>query len=166
PGAVHHWAAQARPPEPAAPARAVPVERVPPVSIRCFGGFQMDIGGQPVELNTVRARARSALRLLAMQAGQAVHREVIIEALWPDLPPAAATRNLQVTISSVRGLLEPDSGRGKSQLLVRTGDAYAVAIPPGGYADTAVFTEAFQRWLRLRAGGTPREQAAALRAVL
>src|SRR5439155_14339511 len=61
-GAVHHWAAQPRASEPeAAPpaAPAVAVERTPPVSIRCFGGFQMDIGRQPVEINTVRARARS-----------------------------------------------------------------------------------------------------------
>src|SRR5439155_1702156 len=83
--------------------------------------------------------ARSALRLLAMQTGTAVHREVLIEALWPDLPAAAGTRNLQVTVSALRGLLEPDSERGKAQLLVRTGDAYGITLPPGGYADTKAY---------------------------
>jgi DNA-binding SARP family transcriptional activator len=113
----------------------------------------MEVGGRPVELSSVRARARSALRLLAMQAGQVVHREILIEALWPDLPPPAATRSLQVTVSALRGLLEPASERGKAQLLIRSGDAYGVALPPGGYADTTVFTEAVQRWKRIRRAG-------------
>jgi DNA-binding SARP family transcriptional activator len=136
-----------------APTPASTVDRVPPVWICCFGGFRMEVDGRPVQLSTVRARARSALRLLAMQTGQVVHREILIEALWPDLPPPAATRNLQVSISALRGLLEPESVRGKAHLLIRSGDAYGIALPPGGYADTTAFTEAVQRWKRIRRAG-------------
>jgi DNA-binding SARP family transcriptional activator len=71
-----------------------------------------------------------------------------------------------VTISALRGLLEPTSGRGKSQLLVRTGDAYAVALPPAGYADTIAFAAAIQSWQRLRLSGGMPEQVEALRAAL
>jgi DNA-binding SARP family transcriptional activator len=150
-------------------AQAPPVDEatdVPPVSIRCFGGFRMEIAGQPVDTTPVRARARAALRLLAMHAGRVVHREVLIEALWPDLSPAAATRNLQVTISTLRGLLEPGSERGKSQLLVRTGDAYGIAVPEGGYSDTLEFTNAVQRWHQVRHRGDRQAEVAALRAAL
>ena len=145
---VRRWAGDPEPEQPVVVHE--PAVPVPPVSIRCFGGFRMEVDGRPVDTARVRARARSALRLLAMQTGTAVHREVLIEALWPDLPAAAGTRNLQVTVSALRGLLEPDSERGKAQLLVRTGDAYGITLPPGGYADTKAFTAAVQSW---RTGG-------------
>jgi DNA-binding SARP family transcriptional activator len=139
---------------------------VPSVSIRCFGGFRMEIAGQPVDTTTVRAKARAALRLLAMHAGRVVHREVLIDSLWPGLPPDSATRNLQVTISTLRGLLEPGSLRGKQQLLVRTGDAYGIAVPDDGYADTLEFTNAVQRWNQVRHSGDRQAELAALRAAL
>ena len=162
---VRGWAGPASPaPDPVVVVREPPAP--PPVAIRCFGGFRMELGGEPVDTGPVRARARTALRLLAMQAGKAVHREVLIEALWPDLTPAAATRNLQVTISALRGLLEPDCERGKSALLVRTGDAYGIALPPDGYADTQAFTAAVQRWHRVRPSGDRPAGVEALRAAL
>jgi DNA-binding SARP family transcriptional activator len=147
-------------------ATVVAAEPVLAVNISCFGGFRMEVGGRVVDLSSVRPRARSALRLLAMQAGRFVHREVLIEALWSDLPPAAATRNLQVTISALRGLIEPYSGRGKAQLLVRSGDAYGIMLPPGGYADTTAFTDAAQRWQQMRRTGSFADEVDALRTAL
>ncbi|MDT4992109.1 MAG: hypothetical protein QOH97_2001 [Actinoplanes sp.] len=138
----------------------------PAVTIRCFGGFVMAVNGRVIDVSQVRPRARSALRLLAMQAGKFVHREVLTEALWSDLPPAAATRNLQVTISALRGLLEPASGRGKAQMLVRSGDAYGITLPPGSSADTTMFTEAVDRWQQLRRTGSFAAEVDAMRAAL
>jgi DNA-binding SARP family transcriptional activator len=164
---VRGWAGPASPaPDPVVVVREPPAPAPPPISIRCFGGFRMELGGEPVDTASVRARARTALRLLAMQAGTAVHREVLIEALWPDLTPVAATRNLQVTISALRGLLEPDCERGKSNLLVRTGDAYGIALPPDGYADTQAFTAAVRRWHHVRPSGDGPAEVEALRAAL
>jgi DNA-binding SARP family transcriptional activator len=157
-GVRRHWAG---PLDTDPPVSTVDVVR--PVSIRCFGGFAMDVAGVPVDVSTVRARARSALRLLAMQAGRAVHREVLIDALWPDLSPAAATRNLQVTLSTLRGLLRSAGG---APLLARTDDAYSIALPPGGYADTMAFDAAVQRWNRLRYGDDREAEIAALREAL
>jgi len=91
---------------------------------------------------------------------------VLIEALWSDLAPAAATRNLQVTISALRGVLEPESGRGRAQLLVRSGDAYGIVLPPGSYADTAAFSDAVQRWQQQRRAGSFASEVDAMRAAL
>jgi DNA-binding SARP family transcriptional activator len=161
-----HGAQAARPTNPAAEPVPAANQPVPSVSIRCFGGFRMEIAGQPVDTTTVRAKARAALRLLAMHAGRVVHREVLIDSLWPGLPPDSATRNLQVTISTLRGLLEPGSLRGKQQLLVRTGDAYGIAVPEDGYADTLEFSTAVQRWNQVRHSGNRPAELAALRAAL
>ncbi|HEX8629388.1 MAG TPA: BTAD domain-containing putative transcriptional regulator, partial [Catenuloplanes sp.] len=146
---------------------AVQVTEPAPVDITCFGGFRMHLAGRPVDLSAVRPRTRTALRLLAMQAGRPVHRETLIEALWPDLPPAAATRNLHVTLSSLRTFLEPGSPRGHSGLVARSGDAYRLALPEGGSSDVADFHAAVAtaRHARL-AGDTVAVHDALRRAVL
>ncbi|WP_203902110.1 BTAD domain-containing putative transcriptional regulator [Virgisporangium aliadipatigenens] len=136
------------------------------LDITCFGSFRLEIDGRPVDLSGVRARARSALRLLATHAGQQVHREVLIEALWPDLTPAAATRNLQVTISALRGLLDRATGPGRPSLLVRSGGSYGLALPPGGYCDVVAFHDAVGRWRRLRGGPDRAAEIATLREAL
>ncbi len=143
------WTADQPVPQPHVPAPRV-VERVAPISVWCFGGFRMAIGKQPLDLSPVRPRARTALHFLALRAGQPVHREALIEALWSDLSPEAATRNLHVAISSLRGYLEPERERGKAQMIVRAGEAYALALPSGAYADTVAFSDALDRWRQAR----------------
>jgi DNA-binding SARP family transcriptional activator len=153
-------------PAPVAVAVANPSREALRISITSFGGFRLEIDDRVVDLTEVRARARSALRLLAMQAGQMVHREKLIEALWPGLTPAAATRNLQVTISALRGLLDRACGPGGPALLVRSDSAYGLELPPGGYCDTVAFQAAVARWRRVRGGPDRAAEVGALREAL
>jgi DNA-binding SARP family transcriptional activator len=113
----------------------------PPLSLRLFGGFAMDVNGEAVDLGNVKPRARAALRLLALHAPRPVHREVLCAALWPEADADAATRNLQVAVSSLRQVLEPGAGRGAHTLLVRDGDAYRLALPEGAVVDLAQLRE-------------------------
>jgi DNA-binding SARP family transcriptional activator len=98
------------------------------VVVRALGGFTMTVGGRPVDLHGVRPRARAVLYLLALRAGQPIHREQLAVWLWPDADSRTAVRNLHVAMSSLRQLLEPDSGRGHHRILVRDGDAYLLAV--------------------------------------
>ena len=60
----------------------------------------------------VKPRVRSLMRLLALHGGDAVHRERVIECLWPDEGDLrTGLKNLQVAISSLRQLVEPGVGR-------------------------------------------------------
>ncbi|HEY7324208.1 MAG TPA: hypothetical protein VH520_05220, partial [Streptosporangiaceae bacterium] len=52
--------------------------------LRVLGGFELVIGGVPVDQFAVRPRARKALHLLAMQVGRPIHRDVLTQAVWPD----------------------------------------------------------------------------------
>jgi DNA-binding SARP family transcriptional activator len=99
-------------------------------------------GGQALDLASIKPRARSLLRLLAVHPGHALHRDAIVEALWPEHELAAGTRSLQVAVSSLRQLLEPGVGRGGSAFIVRQGDGYLLALPPGSSSDVAMFTDA------------------------
>lgn len=125
----------------------------PPVEIWCFGGFRMRIDGRPMVWSPVRPRTRTAMRLLAMYAGRLVHKETIIQALWPDVPAVAATHNMHVTLSSLRTFLEPGTPRGRSSLIVRDGDAYELALPAEGFHDVAAFCAALDAARRARIAG-------------
>ncbi|TMF41820.1 MAG: transcriptional regulator, partial [Chloroflexi bacterium] len=106
------------------------VRSAPSLSLRCFGGFSIAIKGRPVDLSAVKPRARAVLRLLAVHAGNPVHREVLQEAFWPDADAETGARNLHVAVSSLRSWLEPGVGRGGSSFLLREGDAYRLALRP------------------------------------
>jgi DNA-binding SARP family transcriptional activator len=117
---------------------------VPPVQpaaaqLRVLGGFGLTIGGVPVDESSVRLRARQTLHMLALHAGRSVHRDVLMQAIWPDSRPDAGCRNVHVAISSLRHLLEPDARRGQSLLLQRRGDSYSLILPSGSCCDLLDF---------------------------
>ncbi|HSL34414.1 MAG TPA: AAA family ATPase, partial [Candidatus Limnocylindrales bacterium] len=137
----------------------------PAVHVRTFGGFEISVDGSVVPLDAVRPRARSLLRLLAVHAGGAVHREVISTALWPEADGHAAARSLQVAISAVRGLFAEPLGATGGRLIVREGDAYRLAIPADS-VDVRRFDRAVTAARAARARGeiAPPDFAAALAA--
>jgi DNA-binding SARP family transcriptional activator len=137
--------------------------RPAPVSICCFGGFRVQLDGEPLDLSAIRPRARAVLRLLALHAGKPVHRDVLIDAFWPDGPVAAATRSLHVALSSLRNLLEASLPLGRPPLLRRDGDAYLLAVPSGGQVDVAAFRSAVDEAHRARLRGDQPARLAALR---
>jgi DNA-binding SARP family transcriptional activator len=122
------------------PSRSAPP--TPPTAFCCFGGLVVTRGGEPVDLSGVKPRARSLLRLLAIHPGRSLHREAIVEALWPEHEPVAGTRLLQVAVSALRQHLEPGVARGCSAFVVRDGDGYRLALPDGSTSDVAAFSEA------------------------
>ena len=129
-----------------------PSRAVPPLTIRCFGGFAIAIKGRPVDMSAIKPRARAVLRLLAVHAGNAVHREVLQLAFWPDADAETGGRNLHVAVSSLRQLLEPGVTRGGSSFLLRDGDAYRLVLPVDADVDLLLFSRALAagRVARLR----------------
>ena len=118
---------------------------VPPLEVRCFGAFSIAVGGRSLDLAALKPRPRAVLRLLAVNAGRPVHREVIQDALWPDADPEAGARSLHVALSALRRELGPAAGRGSREILLRDGDAYRLAIPGGSRVDVLAFEEAMIR---------------------
>ncbi len=76
------------------------------VHLVCFGAFRILLRGLPVDLDLLRPRARALLRILALEHGNNVHRERLIDALWPGEALDVGTRRLQVAVSSVRHVLQ------------------------------------------------------------
>ncbi len=124
-----------------------------PVRVLCLGRFRLEIDGTPVTLSAIRPRARALLRLLALHTGQPVHRETILEALWPEAACDAGPRNLHVAISSLRQALESRSADGEGISFIRDGDAYVLAVPPGAVVDVLALGHAVAAGRAARAGG-------------
>jgi DNA-binding SARP family transcriptional activator len=143
----------------------------PSLRLGLLGGLEIAVAGEPVDLHEVRPRARSTLRLLALRAGDVVHRESLAAQLWPDLEQEAALRGLQVAISSLRGLLEPATGangsaRTRPGLLVRDGQSYGLALPPGCRSDIQEFEARLADARSARLGGDRTRERAELEAAL
>ncbi len=80
-----------------------------------------------------RARVRMVIVLLVL-AGP-IRRERLTELIWPELDPEAAARNLRVTLSRLRHLLEPDRHPGEPCLSLRM-DSEWIAIAGRPYIDS------------------------------
>ncbi len=119
-------------PEPPTPA---PVA-APVIRLRCLGGFGLAVGNRELGWRTLRPRVRSLLMLLALNHGRAVHREYLVDALWPDATLAAGVRSLQVAVSAIRHCLVT-GGLGE-EALPRRGDGYALDLP-GAHDQLAEF---------------------------
>ena len=132
------------------------------VDIKCLGGFSVRFDGQTIDLGGLKPRIRSLLRLLAMHAGRPVHREVLIDQLWPDEGDVkAGTRNLQVAISALRQALEPGVNRGESAFVVREGDGYRLAVGERGRIDIVTFASEIEAGRAARRTGRVHDAEAA-----
>ena len=109
------------------------------MSIYCFDAFELVIDNTAIDLSAVRPRALSVLRLLALHAGRPVHREVLMDSLWPEVEPDASRHSLQVAVSSLRKLLPPHPAPG----IARRGDAYQLELKPDAFCDV----RSFQNWM-------------------
>lgn len=137
-------------------------DALPALHIRCFGGFALTVDGREPDLTSVRPKARAVLRLLAARAGHWLHRDRLVEVFWPGLAMPAAVHNLQVTMSSLRGVLEPGRHRGESHVVVRQGRSYRLRLPRGGSCDVAEFEHAVRDARRARRLGCWQETDDAL----
>jgi DNA-binding SARP family transcriptional activator len=79
------------------------------VQIKLLGGFGVDRGGQPVHAKEWRLRkARTLVKLLALTREQMLHRDVLLESLWPGRDPASAMNNLHQALHVARRVLAGD----------------------------------------------------------
>jgi DNA-binding SARP family transcriptional activator len=137
--------------------------RLPSLQITCLGGFALSREKVPIDLSRIRPQARTVLRILCLNAGRLVHRERLAGILWPDLDAAAALHALQVSVSCLRGALQPEGLSAGGQLLVRQGTAYALVLGTGSTCDLADFDQSLHAASLAKAAGDTRGAAEELR---
>ena len=108
----------------------------PGVLVRCLGSFRIEVGGKLRVLPPLRPLPRALLLLLALHHGRDVHREVLIDRLWPQASLEAAAHRLHAAASSVRRCLA-EAGLG-DDVVRRHGGAYSLCLD-GAVVDVAEF---------------------------
>jgi DNA-binding SARP family transcriptional activator len=79
---------------------------MPIVDITLLNGFSVRVAGVPVPDHAWHRRSASGVvKLLALSEGRALHREQVVDLLWPDLSPAAAMPRLHQAAHFARSAL-------------------------------------------------------------
>src|ERR671933_1923394 len=79
--------------------------------IRLLGGFSVSVGAKrTIEENDWRLKKAAGLvKLLALAPRHKLHREQVMDVLWPELDASKAANNLRYTLHNARRALEPTS---------------------------------------------------------
>src|SRR5207245_1658893 len=108
----------------------------PVLSVRLLGPFAVEMDGRPVPPGAWERRDASGLvKLLALRPERRLHREQVMELMWPDLGLAEAAPRLHKAAHYARRAL------GRTDALVLRDDV--VALLPGG--PIAVDADEFER---------------------
>lgn len=86
---------------------------------RLLGPVEVGVNGQTLDLGGLKQRA--LLAILLLRANEPVPRDVLVEQLWGEHPPAGAQHTLEVYVSRLRQALE------------QAGDRQPLATRPGAY---------------------------------
>ncbi|MEU9737869.1 AfsR/SARP family transcriptional regulator [Micromonospora chersina] len=106
---------------------------------------------RPLDLGPGKQRAVLAVLLLA--AGRPVPTGQIVDAVWPEEPPANGPNVVQKYVAGLRRVLEPDrSPRTPAQVLTLTDAGYVLRIPPEA-VDAVRFERGVRRARQWQAAG-------------
>ena len=122
--------------------------------IRLLGDFSVSVGSRSIGRSAWRLRkAANLVMLLALSRGQRMHRERVMDALWPGLGRRAAANNLRHVLHVARRIFDPEDA---SCYLDLQGDQ--LVLCPGGQllVDVEAFEETAAAARRSRDVGTYR----------
>jgi predicted ATPase/DNA-binding SARP family transcriptional activator len=114
------------------------------VSIWLLGGFRVSRGAAVIDAAAWRLRRAAALvKVLALAPGHRLHREQVIDALWPGTALQSASNSLHQVLYFVRRTVERVLAGAAAEALVRLdGDAIALGGSGGVWTDVDAFEAA------------------------
>jgi DNA-binding SARP family transcriptional activator len=84
-----------------------------------LGRFRAELAAIPVPEDAWRGgRAKAVVKVLALAPDHCLHREQVMDALWPDLAPEAAAANLRKAVHYARRATSPRSVLSRGEVLV------------------------------------------------
>src|SRR5947209_18268615 len=82
----------------------------PAVQVFVLGGFKVVVRGQVLPDHAWRRKtARQLFKILLTRPNRRITRDEVIELLWPESDPDAASSNLRSTLFALRHPLEPST---------------------------------------------------------
>src|SRR5215211_2039179 len=104
------------------------------VRVELLGHFRVTVDGRAVSAGDWRrARSVALVKLLALATGHRLHREQVMEALWPEQSPDTAAGNLRKAVHYARRTL------GAHDVIKLDGEMLALAPDAELEVDAALF---------------------------
>ena len=123
------------------------------MALRVFllGPFRAEVDGRPVADKQWRRRsAKQLIKILCLRPGHQLHREQMMDVLWPEMPPDAASNSLNKVVYMARRALEPALSAGDpSRFVHRESDHIVLRAPGGLWTDVDAFEEWANRALKV-----------------
>ena len=119
--------------------------------IQTFNDFRIKLDGAELELKSWRSKkAVDLLAFLVLKYPRSVHKEVLIEYLWPEVDPEVGSRRLHHVISELRRYLEPNASRyAREQYLLYDHGEYKLSLKGKVIIDHVIFEEVVRAGNRL-----------------
>jgi predicted ATPase/DNA-binding SARP family transcriptional activator/DNA-binding CsgD family transcriptional regulator len=112
------------------------------VRVWLLDGFRISVGSRVIGEDTWRLRkAKAMVKLLALSAGHRLHRERVLDLLWPSLGRQAAANNLRQAMHVARRIFDPDPEVG-TRYLDSQGELLALCPRVPLWVDVGAFEEA------------------------
>ncbi|MCP4692008.1 MAG: hypothetical protein GY859_28440, partial [Desulfobacterales bacterium] len=127
----------------------------PGLRVRLFGKFSARVGEEEAPVGRWKSRKAKTLfkYLAAFRERGYIHKEVLMELLWPDGDHRLTTNRFHVARASLRKTLEPAiRRRTPSSYILSRRDAYALDLGEDGWLDVEYFTNELNL---ARAGESP-----------
>jgi YVTN family beta-propeller protein len=97
------------------------------MEISVLGPLRVTVAGRAIRLP---ARQRVVLAILALQVGQAISMDRLVQALWGEEPPDGATKTLQTHVFQLRRSLAFDPEGETGPVIVTDGHGYRLDLDP------------------------------------
>ena len=124
---------------------------IAPLHVRLLGGFCIERSdvGQAVS-DWPRRSAKTLIKLLAIQPGHALHREQVIDVLWPKVNAESALNSLGKALHVARRALQPGLPRRQDSAYLRLADGMLVLSTEHVVVDADEFEQLAEDALRRR----------------
>ncbi|MBV9279723.1 MAG: AAA family ATPase [Chloroflexi bacterium] len=121
----------------------------PRVRLTLLGGFRVECGDVvPESAWQQRRSAKMLVKLLAAHPGHSLHREQVLEMLWPEVDFASAVNSLGKALHVARRALEPGMPSRGSSSYLRLADDILTLVTDGVWIDADHFETAAKEALR------------------
>ncbi|MDX2033049.1 MAG: BTAD domain-containing putative transcriptional regulator [Blastocatellia bacterium] len=100
--------------------------------LHLLGGARIVVDGADVDERLwTRRKSKTLVKILALSPHHQLHREQLLELLWPEADPELASNNLHKVIHAARRALEPDLRAGAESKFLLTHDQQVSLRAPG-----------------------------------
>jgi len=99
------------------------------LQLATMGRFTIHVDGRRIDASDFERRKARTLLAALLCAGEAVHREQLLEWFWPQASPECGLRCLHTTLYTLRQTLEPTRARGcDSAYVACEGESYRLCL--------------------------------------